>query len=501
LSAPARRTGKPARPFDLAARLDEASAHYAAGRLTEAERGYALAEAAAPDDPRAIYSLATIDIRQGRLDAAAKRLRRVVRIDPALGAAHHNLGYVSQQLGRWSDAAAAYGRAVEIDPDAPAPRLNLAIALAAVGRIEAAIDQYRRLARDPARRVDALTRLALLAPGRVTDDELDYLQSASAHLGEGQGIGLMFAIGGVFDAREAFDAAFEYFAAGNLLKRQALARAGADARLVAAQNERAARFVRTEFDAAFFARHRPANSSKAAPIFIVGFPRSGSTLIEQILASHGSVQGLGESSVLAGVLQGQFAYADTPPAPSHFRDLADAYLAGQRARGWDGRSRLVDKTLENYLHVGVITLMFPRAVILHSVRDAADTGFACFRQLFVAGNETLYDLAQIGEEYVRYRGIMQHWDEVLPGRVLAVEHEALVASPEARIRVLVTEDCGLAWDPACLRFDQTERGVTTASGAQVRQPIFTTSLGRWRPYAAHLGPMTDALGPFAPKEG
>jgi tetratricopeptide (TPR) repeat protein len=469
----------------------------------EAERAYGLIEAAAPNDSRAIYSLAVIDIRQGRLAAAAKRLRRAIRIDPNLGAAHHNLGYVSQRLGCWADAAMAYGRAVELDPDASASRLNLAIALAAVGRIDEAIDQYRRLAAGSATRADALTRLALLAPGRVTDGELEDLHGLAQQpgLSDSERTGLLFALGGVLDARGAFEAAFEAFVAGNALKRQALTRGGADPALVAAQNERAVGFVRRLLNAGFFAQHRAPGASKASPIFVVGFPRSGSTLIEQILASHGSVQGLGESPVLSGVLNDQFPYAATPSGPGHFRKLADAYLAGQRARGWDGRSRLVDKTLENYLHVGVIALMFPKAVILHSVREAADTGFACFRQLFVAGNETLYDLAQIGEEYVRYRGIMAHWDQVLPDQVIDIEYEALAASPDARIRWLVTQACGLDWDPACLRFDQAERGVTTASGAQVRRPIFVTSLGRWRPYARHLTPMLAALGPLAPKKG
>jgi len=502
LSAPARRNSKADRQSDIAARLDVAAAHYAAGRLAEAERDYARIAAAAPNDPWAIYSLAVIDIRQGRLEAAARRLRRVARLDPVLVAAHHNLGYVCQRLGHWSDAAAAYGRAVELDPGASASRLNLAIALAAIGRIDEAADQYRRLAADPGSRADALTRLALLTPGRITDEELEALHrlEAAPGLSDNDGASPLFALGGVLDARGAFDAAFEAFAAGNRLKRAALARAGADPALVAAQNERAARLVRTRLDAAFFAQHRPSGASKAAPVFVVGFPRCGSTLIEQILASHGSVQGLGEGPVLAEVLKDQFPYTDRPKGPAHFRELADAYLAGQRARGWDGRSRLVDKTLENYLHVGVIALMFPRAVILHSVRDAADTGFACFRQLFVAGNETLYDLSQIGEEYVRYQGIMTHWGKVLPGRVIDIEHEALVAAPESRIRWLITQACALDWDPACLRFDQVDRGVTTASGAQVRQPIFTTSLGRWRPYARHLAPLLDALGPYAPKE-
>ena len=143
--------------------------------------------------------------------------------------------------------------------------------------------------------------------------------------------------------------------------------------------------------------------------------------------------------------------------------------------------------------------MFPRAVILHSVRDPVDTCLACYRQLFASGNETLYDLGQIGAEYVGYRAVMDHWRAVLPGRVVDVSHEALVQDPERQIRWLVTEACGLDWDPACLVFHRTRRSVRTASVAQVRLPIFTTSLQRWRRYADHLGPLFEALGPYAPK--
>jgi len=486
----------------LDALLDAGARAYAGGCLDEADQVYAQAEKAAPNDPRAPYSRAVIAIRRQRHDEAMRRLRKVVRLDPAHAAAHHNLGFVSQQLGLWPQAQAAYGRALALDPGSTTTRLDLAVALAACGRIAEAVAQYRDLAADPAHRPDALARLAVLDPGAVTDEEALALRdlAGAPELDEARRTGVLFALGGVLDRRGEVDAAFEAYAAGNKRKAEALSGAGADPAVAAALNERAASFIRGRLTRAFLANHREPGASKAAPIFIVGFPRSGSTLIEQILASHRSVQALGESSVMADILKDRFPYADRSNGPTHFRDLADAYLAGQRARGWDGRSRLVDKTLENYLHVGVIALMFPRAVILHSVRDAADTGFACFRQLFVGGNETLYDLGLIGEEYRRYRAIMTHWDEALPGRVLAVEHEALVAEPPTRIRALVAEACGLDWDPACLRFDRSARGVTTASGAQVRQPIFKTSIGRWRPYARHLGPLLDTLGPYAPDE-
>jgi hypothetical protein len=170
-----------------------------------------------------------------------------------------------------------------------------------------------------------------------------------------------------------------------------------------------------------------------------------------------------------------------------------------RQRGWTGAGRFVDKTLENHLRVGMIHLMFPKSVILDSTRDPVDTCLSCYRQLFTEGNETLYDLGQIGRAYVRYRRVMEHWDRVLPGRVIKVEHEKLVADPGAQVRRLA-DVCKLEWDPACLRFYEAEGVVRTASAAQVRRPLFLTSIGRWTRFASELEPLLKALGPYAPPQ-
>jgi Sulfotransferase family len=237
--------------------------------------------------------------------------------------------------------------------------------------------------------------------------------------------------------------------------------------------------------------------STTAPIFVVGMPRSGSTLIEQILSAHPEVSALGETAVLPRLLErGALGPGGDQAA---IRGLARQYLEAVRARGWRGAGRFVDKTLENYLHVGAIALMFPRAVILHAVRDPLDTCVSCWRQLFTQGAETLYDFAEIGAEYVAYRQTMEHWRAVLPGRVIEVDHEALVADPERQIRWLVTEAVGLAWNDACLSFPTAGAAARTASSVQVRQPIFRTSLQRWRRYEAKLGPLIEALGPYAPR--
>ena len=251
--------------------------------------------------------------------------------------------------------------------------------------------------------------------------------------------------------------------------------------------------IQARFTPDFIAAHAGQGATEPAPIFIVGMPRSGSTLIEQILAAHPRVQALGETGALPALLEAGAAMADD----ADFGGLARAASRALRQHGWKDHLRPVDKTLENYLHIGAIALMFPRAVILHAVRDPIDTCFSCFRQPFAEGAETLCDLADIGAEYVAYRGLMAHWDRVLPGRVIEVDHEALVAAPEARIRWLVTEACGLPWDDRCLAFHAVEGPVLTASAVQVRQPIFRTSLQRWRRYQRHLGPLIAALGPYA----
>jgi hypothetical protein len=188
-----------------------------------------------------------------------------------------------------------------------------------------------------------------------------------------------------------------------------------------------------------------------------------------------------------------------PAGKPELRALAHRYLEAVRGRGWRGVGRFVDKTLENYLHVGAIALMFPNAVILHAVRDPVDTCFSCYRQLFASGAETLYDLAEIGIDYVGYRGVMEHWDRVLPGRVVEVRNEALAAAPQAQIRWLVTEACGLAWNDACLDFYVSNRPVRTASGVQVRSQVSQAGVGRWRRYEAHLAPLLTALGLYGPQ--
>jgi tetratricopeptide (TPR) repeat protein len=500
--SPGRRPGPRGDPAGVSRLLGEAAAHAVAGRLAEAAALYVRAERADPDDFRAPLSLATIDLRQGRPDLALPRLRRAAALKPDLGDAWHNLGAAAQALELWDEAADAYGRALALQPEAVETRRNHAIALAVLGRIAEAEAEHRRLAAAPATRLWALTRLALMRPDAVTEAELGEMRrggdDASGDLDTR--IGLWFGLGAALERRGSDDAAFDAFAAGNRLKRaQLAARPGADPAAVLELHRGSARRVRAAFGLDGLAGRQGLGLSTAAPIFVVGMPRSGSTLIEQILSAHPDVRSLGETAVLPRLLERGLPAALGPDADqAALRGLARRYLEAVRARGWRGAGRFVDKTLENYLHVGAIALMFPRAVILHAVRDPLDTCLSCWRQLFAEGAETLYDLGEIGAEYVAYRETMEHWRAVLPGRVIDVDHEALVADPERQIRWLVTGAAGLAWNDACLAFHAAGGAARTASSVQVRQPIFRTSLQRWRRYEPRLGPLIEALGPYAP---
>ncbi|MBS0411904.1 MAG: sulfotransferase [Proteobacteria bacterium] len=287
-----------------------------------------------------------------------------------------------------------------------------------------------------------------------------------------------------------YDEAFAELEIGNRIKDQSL-----DGRATIGRLAAASAGVRAAFTSTLLGQATRAGEV-AAPIFIVGVPRSGSTLVEQILASHPDVQAVGETGDLSSIAGPTTLYGGAEPFDPQI--LAQRYFELARHRGWDGRRRLVDKSLTNHMHVGLIHLVFPKAVILHSVRSALDTCFSGYATLF--GNDVLmayaYNQVMLAERYRLYRELAAHWAFVLMGRVQDIRHEALVADPGGEIRRLVAL-CDLDWTPRCLDFHTFDRPIDTASAEQVRRPIFADGIGRWRPYERHLGPMIQALGPYA----
>jgi hypothetical protein len=301
----------------------------------------------------------------------------------------------------------------------------------------------------------------------------------------------LYSLGGKLEAQGRYDEAFAAFSEANQLQRDAREAARAEAEEIGGLND-----VLQTWSPEFIARYAGHGERSKAPIFVVGMPRSGTSLIEHILAAHPHVTGLGEIEVLHTVVADQFPM--NPKAEfraGHFKRMGGRYLHGAQQAGWKSAGRFVDKQISNRWLLGPARLMFPNATIIHAVRDPMDTCLSNFLVQFHSGLPLANDLADIGRQYVRYRTLVDYWTRVLPGQIIHVNHEGMVEDPEGSVRALV-KAVGLVWDDRCLRFFESQREVKTASANQVNRPIFGDTVGRWRRYQKHLGPLIEALGAY-----
>jgi len=315
-------------------------------------------------------------------------------------------------------------------------------------------------------------------------------------LSAGKSMHLCFALGKAYQDVKNYERAFAYLSKGNQIKRGSI---NFD---LATVQEACDRTIK-EFSRELFAQNRAVGFNSELPIFILGMPRSGTTLVEQILASHPQVHGAGElpylqqlAKALSRKLGRPFPEGVGKIDPGSWQGLGKNHV--QAMRKIAPRARYItDKMPDNFWRVGTIHLMLPQAKIIHCVRNPADTCLSCYQKLFTQGQEFSYDLQDLGHYYQVYHRLMQHWQAVLPGPILEVRYEDVVANQDGKAREILAF-CGIEWDDACLAFYQTDRPVMTASTAQVRQPIYTTSVERWRRYERQLAPLLEALGPLAP---
>jgi hypothetical protein len=259
------------------------------------------------------------------------------------------------------------------------------------------------------------------------------------------------------------------------------------------------------FDAGFFTQRAGQGCPSAEPIFIVGLPRAGSTLLEQILASHSEVEGTKELPDIISIARrlsgNKKADADSnypdilaELTPAQLTELGEEYLERTRIQRGQGTPFFIDKMPNNFSHVGMIQLILPNAKIIDARRHPLAGCFSGFKQLFASGQNFSYSLEEIGRYYRDYVDLMDHWDDVLPGRVLRVQYEEVVADLEVQVRRIL-EYCGLRFEPQCLEFHETARPVRTASSEQVRQPLYASAVEQWRRFELWLGPLEEALGP------
>jgi tetratricopeptide (TPR) repeat protein len=509
-----------------------ATSLFSDGELAPAEqivRAYLLRHG---DQPEAMRLLARIGIARDVLDDAEVLLEAVLTLAPDYQAARRDYADVLVKRHRYALARQEIERLLEIEPrnpdylmlaattavglgeneraiglyeqmlaDAPGSadvNLWIAHALKTVGRVPEAIEAYRAAAAARPDFGDAYWSLANLKTYRFSDAEMARMrdEEASASIGLIDRYHLNFALGKALEDRGETAESWTYYERGNALKLS-------ESRYRPEILETNTRQQIEVCTADFFARRAGWGDPRPDPIFILGLPRSGSTLLEQILASHSQVEGTQELADVQRVvleLQGRDGDLDNPRYPkvlpaltaADFRRLGESYLADTRAYR-SGAPFFIDKMPNNFRHIGLIHLMLPNARIIDARRDPMSCCFSNLKQLFAQGQEFTYSIDDIARYYRTYLELMAHWDAVLPGRVLRVQHEDVVADLEGSVRRML-DHCGLPFEPACVEFHKTERSVRTPSSEQVRQPIFRDGLDQWKRYEPWLEPLRLALG-------
>ena len=402
-------------------------------------------------------------------------------------------------IGRNTDAIASYGSLMRAHPDNHIFPVSLAHVYKTDGDIDRAVALYRQAYRIKPDHGDAFWSLANTKSYEFTDDELGRMESLASDpaTGESDRIQICFALGDAHERKRDYDRSFAYYRQGNELKQPKTYHSPKHLQVrIDSQIE-----VCTE---ELFARRSGLGFPAADPIFVVGLPRAGSTLLEQILSSHSQVDGTMELHNilnLAKRLRGRDEPGGKPRYPAILNELEDDYLRrfGEQfideTRAYRGSAPFfVDKMPNNFFHVGLIRLILPNAKVIDARRHPMACCFSGYKQLFGEGQEFSYGLREIGNYYRQYVKLMDHWDRVLPGFVLRVQHEDVVDNLESQVRRIL-DFCGLPFEQACVDYHETERSIRTPSSEQVRQPIFRSGLEQWRHYEPWLDALKEALGP------
>jgi len=457
----------------------------------------------APDYLSAWIDLSRAQLEKLDLEAALASIERAAALNPGSGQVQVHLANIQARSGRHLEAIDTFRSAAALSPGMPAPWIGLGNTLKTIGRQAEAIEAYRHAKGLRPLNSEAWWSLSNLKTFRFEEAEVEAMQRmlAEEQLGDEGRAQFSFALAKAVEDRGDYPRAFELYTQGNRLRR---AHEHYDPVQTEVINER----IRAVFHSAFLERHAGSGHPDPAPIFVVGLPRSGSTLIEQVLASHSQVDATHElpeaGRLVHRINRGR---SDRVAYPEAARDLeGDAWAALGRAYLDDtrkyrrGAPRFVDKMPNNFPSIGLLALALPNARFINARRHPLDTCLSCYRQLFARGQPFTYDLTELGEYYLEYEKMMAHWREALPGRVLDVQYEDVVADLEGQARRLL-DFCGLPFEDACLRYWETGRAIRTASSEQVRQPIYDTSVNFWRNYGRELAPLAEILRPVLPAFG
>jgi tetratricopeptide (TPR) repeat protein len=499
-----------------------------ANRLADAERMLRAHLARNPEDPAALRMLAELAMRATRWEDAAALLEHCLMLAPDFTVARHSYALVLHEQHRTEEALAQIERLLESEPGHPAylnlkanvlgrcgdharaieafevvlaefpsnPRIWMAYgdALKTAGRSDEGIAAYRRSLAIAPGFGEAWWSLANLKTYRFAPTDVAAMRTRleRADATDADRLHLHFALGKAREDEQRFAESFAHYAEGNRIRRAGITYEAA------ATSE----FVRRTiglFTREFVAQRHGWGCEAPDPIFIVGLPRSGSTLVEQILASHSAVEATMELPDVAALARSLVGRARYPGVLAQldagaYLELGERYLRQTRLHRRKGAPRFVDKMPNNWMHAGLIHLMLPNARIIDVRRDPMACCWSCFRQLFARGQHYTYSLEELGRFYRDYVTLMAHFDSVLPGRVLRVSYERLVEDTQTEVRQMLAH-CGLDFEASSLRFYEGARAVATASSEQVRRPVYREALDQWRHFEPWLGPLRDALGP------
>lgn len=466
-----------------------------AGRAVAAADQFRKAVAAKADHAAARENLGSTLRQIGHFDAAEEVFRATVGRNPFHMRARAGLAETQQEAGRLDDALATFREALTIRPKDAELNHGYGVGLMEKGRLAEAAEHFRTaLASNPAQAKSWLM-LSQVKPQRERDGELAAMeaQHAKAPADSLARMQLSFGLGKAHDDLKIYDKAFDYFAEGNAVRRKGIAY---DAAKTRAEFEA----MKATFTKAFFDKHKPSTIEDDTPIFVVGMPRSGTTLVEQIIASHPQVFGAGELTILKTAvgkgfpldMKGGFPAGIADMPDKAFADAGHDYLDMLHAR-YPGLKHVTDKMPGNFLLVGFLHLMLPKAKIVHCSRNPVATCLSIFKSHFRGdGHLYGYDLAELADFHNLYADMMAHWHAVLPGVVHDVRYEDFVADQEGQSRALI-DYLGLPWSDAVLSFHENERQVRTASAAQVRQPMYKGSVDLWKRYGDRLNPLIERL--------
>jgi tetratricopeptide (TPR) repeat protein len=514
------------------AKLDQATRLFAQGKFREAE---ALAKDLVRDNPQDVNAallLARLAIKARCFKDARELLEKIIELTPGFTAAWHDLGTVLKELhlheeavdvlrkavdidvnnalthyylgaalamaARPHEAVESYRRAVELDPALPGGHIGLGHVLKTVGDQSGGIKAYERAIELRPNYGETYYSLANLKTFRFSAEQIASMETRLANdkLPTECRVHFAFALAKAYEDAGNFDQSFHHYKLANQMHRDTIAY---DPVQTQVGHER----MREVFSETFFsALGKEAGCSDPDPIFIVGLPRSGSTLLEQILASHSQVDGTSELHDISLIAQGisrsregsVFPQSVATMSGGELEALGQAYIS--QTRQYRGAAPFfTDKMPNNFAYVGFIKAILPNAKIIDARRDPMDSCFGCFKQHFAKGQTFTYDLFELGEFYLEYETLMHHWNEVLPGQVLRVQYETVVSDLDNQVKRIL-DFCGLPFEEACLNFHETKRAVRTASSEQVRQPIYSSSVGTWQRFQPHLEGLKEILQPL-----